>query len=87
LHDVFVPLSKPLSAVVLEGTEGTSSSAPGTTTALSVNFASVITILPISTNDYEIAGADDQATAVGNVANEDTNPFPNVDDAELNVPE
>ncbi|GJS67655.1 hypothetical protein Tco_0682220 [Tanacetum coccineum] len=59
LRDVFVPLSKPLSAVALEGT----------------------TIRPISIDDYEVTGADDQATADGNVADEDANPFPNVDDA------
>ncbi|GJS26737.1 hypothetical protein Tco_0487357 [Tanacetum coccineum] len=87
LRGVFVPLSEPLSAAALKGTESTAGSAPGTATALSVTFDSVITIPPISTDDYEIAGAGDQATAVGNVANEDTNHFSNVDDAELNVPE
>ncbi|GJW84786.1 hypothetical protein Tco_0157931, partial [Tanacetum coccineum] len=59
LCDVFVPLSEPLSAVALEGTE----------------------------DDYEVTGANDQATADGNVADKDANPFPNVDDAELNVSE
>ncbi|GKC16683.1 hypothetical protein Tco_1013465 [Tanacetum coccineum] len=43
-------------------------------------------------DDYEVAGTDDQATANENVADEnlfggDVNPFPNVDNAELNVPE
>nr|GFD31043.1 hypothetical protein [Tanacetum cinerariifolium] len=45
------------------------------------------TIRPISIDDYEAAGTDDQATADGNVTDEDANPFPNVDGAELNVPE
>nr|GEX56954.1 hypothetical protein [Tanacetum cinerariifolium] len=35
LYGVFVPLSEPLSAMALEGTEGTSGAAPDTTTALS----------------------------------------------------
>ncbi|GJV50413.1 gypsy type transposase [Tanacetum coccineum] len=39
LRDVFVPLVEPLSSVALEGTEGTSGTAPDTTTALSVTFA------------------------------------------------
>ncbi|GKG59832.1 hypothetical protein Tco_0607460, partial [Tanacetum coccineum] len=40
LRGVFVPLSEPLSAAALEGTEGTSGVAPGATTALSTTFAS-----------------------------------------------
>ncbi|GJW55304.1 hypothetical protein Tco_0099389 [Tanacetum coccineum] len=90
LRGVFVPLSEPLSAVALEGVEGTSSGAPGTadtTTALSIVVASTIIVRPISIDDYEVTGADDQATADGNVANKDANPFPNVDDTELNVSE
>ncbi|GKC79305.1 hypothetical protein Tco_1130079, partial [Tanacetum coccineum] len=88
LRDVFVPLSEPLSAVVLEGTECTFSGAPGiadTTTALSIVVASTSIIRPISIDDYEVTGADDQATVDGNVADKDANPFPNVDDAKLNV--
>ncbi|GJY14829.1 hypothetical protein Tco_0882595 [Tanacetum coccineum] len=87
LRDVFVPLSEPLSAAVLEGTKGTSSAAPDTTMILYVTFASASTIPPISTDDYEVTGVDDQATADRNVANEDADLFPNVDDAELDVPE
>ncbi|GJQ96227.1 hypothetical protein Tco_0007366 [Tanacetum coccineum] len=90
LRDVFVPLSEPLSAVALEGTEGTSGAAPGTadtTTALSIVVASTSTVRPISIDDYEVTGADDQATADGSVADEDANPFPIVDDAELNISE
>ncbi|GJR05547.1 hypothetical protein Tco_0528531 [Tanacetum coccineum] len=62
LHDVFVPLSKPLSAVALEGTEGTSGATPGivdTTTTLSIVVASTSTVRPISIDDYEVTGADD----------------------------
>ncbi|GKC51119.1 hypothetical protein Tco_1073864, partial [Tanacetum coccineum] len=61
-----------------------------TTIALSTTFASASSIPPISTDDYEIVGADGQegagtdgqAVADGNVA-----PFPNVDDVELNIPQ
>ncbi|GKB12022.1 hypothetical protein Tco_0845945, partial [Tanacetum coccineum] len=83
LHDVFVPLSEPLSVAVLIGTEGTSDvvSATGdTTTALSITFASASTIAPISVDDYEVIGAGDQAAADGNAAS-----FPNVDDAKSNI--
>ncbi|GKA27385.1 hypothetical protein Tco_0713553, partial [Tanacetum coccineum] len=57
LRGVFVPLSEPLSAAVLEGPEGTSGATPDTTTALSVTFASACIISPISTDDYEVTGA------------------------------
>ncbi|GKB95313.1 hypothetical protein Tco_0981450 [Tanacetum coccineum] len=77
LCDVFVPLAEPLSSVALEGTSGT---APDTTTALSVTFAFVSSIPPISTDDYEVVHVDGQE-GVG----ADANPFPNVDDAELNI--
>ncbi|GKC31767.1 hypothetical protein Tco_1039061 [Tanacetum coccineum] len=80
LRDVFVLLAEPLSSVALEGTEGTFGTAPGTTTALSVTFASVSSIPPISTDDYEVVHADGQE-GVG----ADANPFPNVDGAELNI--
>nr|GEV61299.1 hypothetical protein [Tanacetum cinerariifolium] len=63
LCGVFVPLSEPLSAMVLEGTKGTSGAAPDTTTALSG------------------AGVGGET-----VANESVVPFPNVSDAELDVP-
>ncbi|GJZ22905.1 hypothetical protein Tco_0559944 [Tanacetum coccineum] len=39
LHDVFVTLVEPLSSAAFKGTEGTSGTAPETTTALSVTFA------------------------------------------------
>ncbi|GJT68488.1 hypothetical protein Tco_1019968 [Tanacetum coccineum] len=80
LRDVFVPLSEPFSAEVLMGTEGTSDAVPATadtTTTLSTTFASASTIAPISIDDYEVVGTDDQANAYGNAK-----PFPNVDDAE-----
>ncbi|GJU96906.1 hypothetical protein Tco_1326177 [Tanacetum coccineum] len=83
LHDVFVPLSEPLSAAVLTRTEGTYdvvSANCDTTTALSTTFASASTIAPISVDDYEIIGAESQAAADGNATS-----FPNVDDAELNI--
>ncbi|GKB65990.1 hypothetical protein Tco_0927402, partial [Tanacetum coccineum] len=74
----------PFSATVLTGTEGTSDVVPttaDTTTALSINFASAGTIALIFVDDYEVVGTDDQAGVDGNVE-----PFPNVDDAELNIP-
>ncbi|GJX90908.1 hypothetical protein Tco_0344234 [Tanacetum coccineum] len=84
LRDVFVPLSEPFSAKVLTGAEGTSDNVPATsdtTTALSTTLASASTIAPISVDDYEVVGTDDQAGADG-----DAKPFPNVDDSELNIP-
>ncbi|GJS95510.1 ribonuclease H-like domain, reverse transcriptase, RNA-dependent DNA polymerase [Tanacetum coccineum] len=89
LRGVFVPLSEPLFATDLEGTEGTPGAAPDTTTALSVTFISSSAISPISTNDYEVAhangqksvGADSQA-----VVDENVNPFPNIDGAEAPFP-
>ncbi|GJX31984.1 hypothetical protein Tco_0241839, partial [Tanacetum coccineum] len=90
LHDVFVPLAEPLSIAALEGTAGTSSSAPGTTTALSVTFASTSSIPPISIDDYEVVHTDGQegTDADGQTSTgANANPFPSIDDAELNVPE
>ncbi|GKF32750.1 hypothetical protein Tco_0102548, partial [Tanacetum coccineum] len=83
LRDVFVPLAEPFSTVVLTGTEGITDIVPATantTTALSISFASTSSITPISVDDYEVVGADDQAVADGNAAS-----FPDVDDAELNI--
>nr|GEU56962.1 hypothetical protein [Tanacetum cinerariifolium] len=83
LHDVFVPLSEPLPAVVLIGTEGTSnvvSATGGATTTLSTTFAFANIIAPIFVDDYEAIDAEDQAVTDGNAAS-----FPNIDDAELNI--
>ncbi|GJY18856.1 ribonuclease H-like domain-containing protein [Tanacetum coccineum] len=90
LRDVFVSFFEPLSAVALEGTGGTSNVAHDTTTALSVTFASARTIPPVSMDDYEVVYADGQEGIgadgkTGIVA--DVNPFPNVEDVELNVSE
>ncbi|GJY58748.1 hypothetical protein Tco_0458640 [Tanacetum coccineum] len=82
--------SRPLSAVTLEGTEGTPGAAPDTTTALSVTFISLSAIPPISTDDYEVAYADGQESAGADcqaVVDENVNHFPNIDGAELNIPE
>ncbi|GKC33598.1 hypothetical protein Tco_1045982 [Tanacetum coccineum] len=70
LCDVFVPLAEPLSLPALESTVGTSGTAPGTTTALCVTFASTSTIPPISTDDYEVVHMDDQegTNADGNLS-------------------
>nr|GEY71197.1 hypothetical protein [Tanacetum cinerariifolium] len=90
LRGVFVPLSEPLSAMALEGMEGTSSAAPDTTTALSVTSISASTILPISTDDYEIAhtkGGEGAGADVKAVADEGADPFLDVSGTELDVPE
>ncbi|GJV37376.1 hypothetical protein Tco_1409853 [Tanacetum coccineum] len=52
-----------------------------TTTDLSTTFASTSIIAPIFVDDYEVVSTDDYADADGNAE-----PFPNVDDAELNIP-
>ncbi|GJU05491.1 hypothetical protein Tco_1121921 [Tanacetum coccineum] len=85
LHDVFVPLAEPFSAVVLTGTEDTPNTADATaniTTALSTTLASAISVPPISIDDYEVADADGQVVADENVAS-----LPNVDDVDLNIPQ
>ncbi|GKA52064.1 hypothetical protein Tco_0745260 [Tanacetum coccineum] len=84
LHDVFVPLAEPFSAVALTGTDGiavTVAATADTTMALSITFASASIIAPISVDDCEVIGMDGQA-----VADEHASSFPNVDDAELNIP-
>nr|GEY69467.1 reverse transcriptase domain-containing protein [Tanacetum cinerariifolium] len=85
LYEVFAPLSEPFSVAVLTGIEGTSNVMPtitDTTMALSITFASASTIAPISVDDYEVVDTNDQEDADGNVE-----PFPNVDDAKLNIPQ
>ncbi|GJQ97080.1 putative nucleotidyltransferase, ribonuclease H [Tanacetum coccineum] len=69
---------------------GTSGTAPSTTTALSLTFVSTSTIPPISIDDYEVVHTDGQegTDADGQTSKgADANPFPSIDDAELNVPE
>ncbi|GJX37176.1 hypothetical protein Tco_0250479 [Tanacetum coccineum] len=69
---------------------GTPGAAPDTTTALYVTFIFSSAILPISRDDYEVAHADGQESmgADGHaVVDENVNPFPNIDGAELNIPE
>nr|GEW49110.1 putative transposase (putative), gypsy type [Tanacetum cinerariifolium] len=88
LRGVFVPLSKHLSVMALEGKEGTSGAAPDTTTALSVTSVSASTIPPISTDEYEVVHTDGQeGTGAGGetVADESVVPFPNVSDTELDI--
>nr|GEX04805.1 hypothetical protein [Tanacetum cinerariifolium] len=63
LHGVFVLLAEPFSAAALTGTEGTFDTAPDTTTALSTTFVSASSILPISTDDYEVIRLDGQEGA------------------------
>ncbi|GJT74398.1 hypothetical protein Tco_1041123 [Tanacetum coccineum] len=88
LHDVFVPLSEPLSATSLTGTEVISATID-TPTSPSTTLALVSTITPIFIEDYKVAGTDGQEAVNENVPNDATggnvNPFPNVDDVELNV--
>ncbi|GJR19670.1 hypothetical protein Tco_0968197 [Tanacetum coccineum] len=80
LHDVFVLFFEPLSIVALEGMKGNSGAAPDTTTALSTTYASASSIPPIFTDDYVVVHADNQESTGA-----DVNPFPNVDDAELDI--
>nr|GEZ12650.1 hypothetical protein [Tanacetum cinerariifolium] len=84
-EDQVTPLSKPLSVTSLMGTEGTSNVMPttvDTTTTMSTTLASASTIAPISIDDYEVMGTNDQTSADGN-----TEPFLKVDDAKLNIPQ
>nr|GEU45055.1 nucleolar protein [Tanacetum cinerariifolium] len=70
---------------VLTGSEGTSNVMPSTadtTTTFSTTLASSSTIAPNFVDDYEVMGTDDQAGAGGNAE-----PFLNVDDAKLNIPQ
>nr|GFA52996.1 hypothetical protein [Tanacetum cinerariifolium]GFA54311.1 hypothetical protein [Tanacetum cinerariifolium] len=88
-QDVFVSLAEPLSAAALTGMEGTSSAAPATvdlTTALSVTLASAGTVTSFFVDDYGVMGTDDQSAVNESVVDKDANPFPNVDNAELNIP-
>nr|GEX86357.1 hypothetical protein [Tanacetum cinerariifolium] len=74
----------------VSSTEGTSSAAPDTTTALSVTSVSASTIPPIFTDDYEIAhteGGEDAGADVEAVVDEGVDPFPDVSGAELDVSE
>nr|GEY35384.1 hypothetical protein [Tanacetum cinerariifolium] len=88
-QDVFILLAEPFSDAAITGTEGTSDTVPATadtTAALSVTFASASIVDPISIDDFEVIGMDDQPTATENFADANVNPFSNVDDAELNIP-
>ncbi|GJX55527.1 hypothetical protein Tco_0285424, partial [Tanacetum coccineum] len=74
------PLMEPLSVVVLTGAKVDSGSLPtpvATTTALSTTFATTISIVPISTDDYEVVDAK-------NVQRNDTS-FPNFEEETLNA--
>nr|GEY34698.1 hypothetical protein [Tanacetum cinerariifolium] len=89
-QDVFVPLADPLSDAALTGTEDISGAAPATadlTTALSVTLTSAGTVAPLFVDDYGVMGTDDQSAVNESVIDEDANPLPNVDDAELNIPQ
>ncbi|GJZ56500.1 hypothetical protein Tco_0611693 [Tanacetum coccineum] len=88
LRDVFVPLAEPLSIVALEGTRGTFGTTPDTTTALSTTYMSASSIPLIFTDDYMVVHADSQegTGAAGQTgAGADVNPFPNIEDAELDI--
>nr|GEX71553.1 hypothetical protein [Tanacetum cinerariifolium] len=85
--DVFVSLAEPFSTSALIGVEGTSDTsgtvpATATTRALSTTLALTSTVNHISIYDYKFIDANDQA-----VAGEDAASFPNVDDAELHIPQ
>nr|GEZ82295.1 hypothetical protein [Tanacetum cinerariifolium] len=89
-QDVFVPLAEPLSVVALTGMKGTSSALLATAdlaTALSVTLAFAGIVTPLFIDDYRVMGTDDQSAVNESVIDEDANPFPNIDDAELNIPQ
>nr|GEU98343.1 hypothetical protein [Tanacetum cinerariifolium] len=88
-QDVFIPLAEPFSVIAVRCTKGTSYTVPtttDTTAALSITFASAIIVDPISIDEYEVTGTDDQPVAIKNVVDENANPFLNFDDAKLNIP-
>nr|GEZ30088.1 hypothetical protein [Tanacetum cinerariifolium] len=90
LQDVFIPLVGPLSVAALTGMEGTSDAVSATgdiTTTFFVTLASSGTVTPLFVDDYRVMGTDDQSAVNENVVDKDANPFPNVDDAELNIPQ
>ncbi|GKA19959.1 hypothetical protein Tco_0699874 [Tanacetum coccineum] len=78
LREVFVPLSEPLSAAALTGTEVISATID-TSTAPSTTLAFVSIITPISIEDYEVAGTGGQEAVNESVPNDVTggnvNPF------------
>nr|GEV50504.1 hypothetical protein [Tanacetum cinerariifolium] len=87
-RDVFILLDKPFSAAAITSTKGTSNTVLATADTiadLSVTFASASNVDPISIDDYEVTGTDDQPAAIKNVADTNVKPFPNVDDAKLNI--
>nr|GEZ43612.1 hypothetical protein [Tanacetum cinerariifolium] len=70
--------------------EGTFDGVPATadiTTALFVILASAGTVTPLFVDDYGVMGMDDQSVMNENFVIKDANPFPNVDDAEVNIPQ
>nr|GEV35407.1 putative mitochondrial protein [Tanacetum cinerariifolium] len=73
-------LSLSLDVSSMEGTSNVIPTTVDTTTALSVTFAFASLIPPISTDDYEIVHVEGEKS-VGS----DADPFPNIDDAELNT--
>ncbi|GJX79939.1 hypothetical protein Tco_0328088 [Tanacetum coccineum] len=84
----FITFVRCLQFPTLTGTEVIS--APiDTASVRSTTLASVSTIVPISIKDYEVACTDGQEAVNESVPNDATggsvNPFPNVDDVELNV--
>ncbi|GJY29399.1 hypothetical protein Tco_0405166 [Tanacetum coccineum] len=81
LIDVWVPLVDPLSSENLVGTSSTSdhvSATVMTTTTLSTTFSSSSSFPPITKDDYEIVGMDDQEDAQGSVQGNDAS-FPTVE--------
>nr|GEW24248.1 hypothetical protein [Tanacetum cinerariifolium] len=80
VDQLMVPIHHSPDKVV--GTFGVVPAITDTTTDLSTTFASANTIDPIFVDDSEVVGTNDQAYADG-IAN----PFPNVDDTELNIPQ
>ncbi|GJR98935.1 hypothetical protein Tco_0271109 [Tanacetum coccineum] len=90
LRNIFIPLSKPLSVTALIGTESTSAvvvAPAGTTTALSVTFASASVVRPISTDDYEVVQVDGHGGGgtEDKIGGNNVDPFASIDDVDLNL--
>ncbi|GKC45258.1 hypothetical protein Tco_1062980, partial [Tanacetum coccineum] len=80
-------LANCLGLTATEGTLAVVAIPAGTTTTLSVTFASASVVRPISTDDYEIVHVDDQRGGgmEGQIRGNNVDPFPSVDDVDLNL--
>nr|GEV45237.1 hypothetical protein [Tanacetum cinerariifolium] len=78
-HFVMFPISEPVSAKMLTVLGVLNTLPSPITTTLSTTLAFDSTLAPINVDDYGVVGTNDQASV-------DADPFPNVDDTDLNIP-